>query len=91
MPFEINVAIVNETAGYIVAHDHYDSDAESRGDVFRAARSEYGKCVSKVYVDRLEGGKPLEIGWVFQKKVEYSDVPQEYLQEAWVTLVELSE
>lgn len=45
---------------------------------------EFGRCVSKVYIDTSEGVKA--IGWVFQKRVKYTDCNDTYLQETWVTL-----
>lgn len=53
------------------------------GELFRCLQREYGRCVGKVYV-----GKGTPVGWVFQKKTEYTDCPETYLQEVWVTLHE---
>jgi hypothetical protein len=48
---------------------------------------EYGRCQSTVYIDTEDGAKA--IGWVFVKRMPYSDAPNEsYLQETWVTVHE---
>ena len=64
--------------------------------LFLALQREYGKCVSKQYVDeKQEDGtfKAKQIGWVFEKRVKYDDAwlikkgqPTTFLQEAWVTV-----
>ena len=65
-------------------------DFPTRLELFRHLMREYGRCVSGVYDD--VGGKTTKIGWVFVKRMEYSDFkpfwekPATYLQETWVTL-----
>ena len=39
--------------------------------------------MGKVYV-----GEGTPVGWVFQKKTEYTDCSETYLREVWVTLHE---
>lgn len=83
---KVRVTIVNETENYQTYNDLEDWDAETVSEVYRAGRSEYGKCVSKVYVDR--DGRPAQaIGWVFEKRVEYTDCNETYLQHAWIVPV----
>jgi hypothetical protein len=59
-------------------------DADERGALYRALVKEYGRCISKVYVDR-EGAPPLAIGWVFRGRQRYTDTGEPYLRETWVT------
>ena len=40
--------------------------------------------MGKVYV-----GEGTPVGWVFQKKTEYTDCSETYLREVWVTLHEI--
>ena len=55
------------------------------GRLYRNCRSEYGRCVSKVYIStRTEEAVP--IGWVFQKREEYNDTHKPYIRETWVTV-----
>lgn len=61
-----------------------ESRFDDKGDLFRFCLQEYGRCVSKVYIDTPKG--PKAIGWVFQKRVKYTDCDETYLQEAWITL-----
>jgi hypothetical protein len=65
--------------------DVYESCHDKPGELFRDLQKQYGRCTSRVYVG---DGKP--IGWVFQKKVPYTDrwsKPGEvYDQETWVTV-----
>lgn len=58
------------------------SDNVSR--LFRSLQKEYGRCISKMYVDRKD--KTAAIGWVFLKKDKYEDSNETYLKETWVTL-----
>jgi len=64
----------------------YETYTEDRGELFRSLQQEYGRCVSKIYIDTEEGTQA--IGWVFVKRTPYTDVPETYLQETWCTLHE---
>jgi hypothetical protein len=57
-----------------------------KGDLFRMLAEDLGRCVGKVYVDG-PNGSAVPIGWVFQKRMEYSDCKQTYLQESWASIV----
>lgn len=56
-----------------------------RGKLFLALQKEHGACVSRVYVDK-KNGETVAVGWVFRKKVKYTDVNEYFTQETWVTL-----
>lgn len=68
----------------------YETGFENRGELFRHLQKEYGKCVSKMYVDRAEG-KAKAIGWVFEKREQYEDTgkygreAEYYTREVWVS------
>lgn len=64
----------------------YEPYTEDIKRLFRSYMHEYGRCVSKVYIDTSEGVKA--IGWVFEKRMKYTDCNDTYLQETWVTLHE---
>ena len=51
--------------------------------VYRAAVKEYGRCASKMFVERKDG-TARHIGWVFVKRVKYTDCNETYLQETWI-------
>lgn len=77
---------VNQTEGYRIGNSGlYEPFTDKIGLLFRAYQRQFGKCISKVYIDN-NGAKA--IGWVFQKTVKYDDVNEYYLQETWVTLHE---
>jgi hypothetical protein len=81
----VEEAYINKTEGYRFG----DSDVqlsrfETPGDVFRFAQKEYGRCISKVYLDVLD--EPKAIGWVFLSKARYEDTDEPYLREVWITL-----
>ncbi len=59
----------------------YETFTDNRGELYRAMRREYGRCVSKVYIN---DGQP--VGWVFQKRQQYDDSPETFLLETWVTV-----
>lgn len=63
--------------------DPQESRFDNKGDLFRFCLRQFGRCVSKVYVGEKN---PREIGWVFEKRVKYTDSPKTYLQETWITL-----
>lgn len=55
------------------------------GDIFRASQKEFGRCISRAYIDTAEGVKA--IGWVFVKRDRYEDTGETFLHETWVTLL----
>lgn len=63
-------------------------NADDIGKLFKTLQEEFGRCVSKIYIDEGDEGDARAIGWVFQKKQKYSDVDEEYVHEVWVTLHE---
>ena len=63
----------------------YEPYTDNRKRLFLSLSREYGRCVSKVYVDNPDGSaKP--IGWVFEKRMKYEDCNETYICETWVTL-----
>jgi hypothetical protein len=65
--------------------DVYETWCNTTGELYRAMRREYGRCVSRVYVDG-PNGTARAIGWVFQRRRKYDDVNETYLAETWVTI-----
>ena len=69
------------------------------GKLFRSCVREYGRCVSKIYIDR-KSEEAIPIGWVFQKRMEYEDSrpyyddygrlkpPETYKRAVWVTVLD---
>lgn len=70
---------------YIVYKDVEDwSDCDTAQEVYRAAQKEYGRCSSKIYIDKA-GGQAQHVGWAFEKRCLYTDCDKTYLQETWIT------
>lgn len=57
----------------------------TKQQLFKQLMAEYGKPVSKVYIGNT---KPIAIGWVFHKRIQYDDCNKTFLQETWVSLEE---
>ena len=57
----------------------------NKGELFKTLAKEYGRCTGRMYYDGSDGAA-IHIGWVFQKKVQYEDCKETYLQEAWASL-----
>jgi len=77
---------VNASEGYHLGDSEvYETRFDNIGKLFRSLQREYGRCVSKCYVDTTEG-KTLTIGWVFHKRKRYDDCNKTFLLETWVTL-----
>lgn len=84
---------VNRTMGHGIGESgKYEPFTENVTTLYKSLLKEYGRCQSKVYIDRTptdyksNKGKVKAIGWVFQKRVKYEDSKDTYLQETWVTL-----
>jgi len=79
---------LNATEGYWcgdsgVQESRFEDDEVDK--LFKFCQKEFGRCVSKVYIDKGEG-KSAHIGWVFQKARKYEDTGQKYISEAWITM-----
>lgn len=82
---KVSEAYVNLTEGYNFGESGiYETFTDDTGTLYRACQREYGRCVSKVYVDIDD--KTMAVGWVFVKRMEYEDTHETYLREVWVTL-----
>lgn len=84
---KVEVTMTNKTENYIIFEKIQEWDngrCETPAEVYRAALREYGRCVSKMYIDS-KGGKARHIGWVFERKCYYEDTRESYIQETWIT------
>jgi hypothetical protein len=82
----VQESFIDRTQGHRFGDsDVYETFTDNRAELFRAMQGEYGRCISKVYID-VDGGSPKGIGWVFEKKIRYDDTDERYMQEVWVTL-----
>lgn len=67
----------------------YKPFTDDIGKLFRNLQKEFGRCVSKIYIDVPPlDSKSRAIGWVFEKKRRYCDSKEEYLSSVRVTLHE---
>ena len=90
----IQEEIVNETEGHQVYNSGVYETAYSEDKIkrlFIALQKEFGKCVSKVYIDKVDdehilNGESEPIGWYFTKTAYYEDTKEPYQQGAWITL-----
>lgn len=83
-------AYVNRTEGYIYGETNWEEIEESDiPGLFARLQKEYGRCVSKVYVHHKESCTDAKaVGWVFEKRQQYSDSKDTYLMETWVSLAQ---
>ena len=88
----ISESYINTTEGYRFGDsDPYEPWTEDIGQLFKALQKEYGRCVSRVYIDVPDQPTPMPIGWVFRKRMRYEDArtntPKDYYtREVWITL-----
>ena len=74
----------NATENHLIGiGDVHETIHESTGDLFRDMRSEYGRCVGKLYRDGSDG-QAQAIGWVFQGRDRYQGSDETYVREVWV-------
>lgn len=94
MALYVSESYVNATKGYEFGESGpQEAYTDDPGELFRALRREYGRCIGKVYVDDRSGDPALvrAVGWVFVKRMRYEDArpgdpDPTYLREVWVTL-----
>jgi hypothetical protein len=94
--FWVKEDLINETAGHSFGgSDWYETSEDSLGSLFKDFQREYGRCTSRMYVDRDNGPwdgprTPIQVGWVFAKKMVYEDAERPYREfdyytrEAWI-------
>ena len=64
----------------------YEPFTDDLGRLFRSCQREYGRCVGKVYAEQ-EDGPGIPIGWVFEKRRQFTDCAETYMAETWVTIL----
>jgi hypothetical protein len=64
----------------------YEVGDKTTGSIYKAFRKEYGRCVSKVYIDTPDGGVH-QIGWVFQSRRQYDNSKETYILEVWISVM----
>ena len=66
--------------------DVYETRYESTGDLYRSCMKEYGRCIGKMYIDKVGLlGTPIgaqQVGWIFLKRAPENDG----CIETWVTV-----
>jgi hypothetical protein len=95
----VQESFINATEGYNFGESPvYETSHTDVGKLFRSCMREYGRCVSRVYVDR--DGEAMPVGWVFQKRMAYDQQrpryddwghllkPETYIREVWVTVLD---
>jgi hypothetical protein len=83
MNLHVQETFVNEDRqGTFGESEVYATPFEAPGELFRSLQSEWGRCVSKVYIDRAgRGAQP--IGWVFESIARYDDTGEPYKRHVW--------
>ena len=82
---KIQITALYRDEGYISYEEIQDWDiCENTSEVYKTALREFGRCISKIHIDD-KGGKAKHIGWVFEKKYQYRDTNESYIQETWIT------
>lgn len=83
----ISETYVNATERYMIDEiPPYETRFDSIGDLYRSLQSEYGRCISSMYIDHTDRVKTQKIGYVFQSRVKYDDCKETYLREVWIAI-----
>ena len=64
----------------------YETYTDKRKRLFIDLQREHGPCKGSIYRDG-SNGKPIRVGWVFEKRVKYDRSNECYTREAWVKVV----
>ena len=86
---QVKESFVNATKEARYGETDWQDTDRTTSQLYRAWSREYGRCSSKVYVDKRNGGTA-HAGWTFIKRVEYEDArpgrgDMTYLREVWCT------
>ncbi len=63
----------------------FETFTDNIGDLYRSLKKEYGNA-SNMYIDRINGGAPVKIGWVFTGRDHYEDTKEPYTRCVWVSV-----
>ena len=96
----IETVSVNKNRGYRINDPEFNETRfDDMGKLYKSLVKEYGRCTSKQYI--TVNDKPVQIGWVFEKREKYSDMrasrafkhmsPKErdacsFIMETWVSV-----
>jgi hypothetical protein len=64
--------------------DWYEPYTDNLSELYRSLRSEYGRCIGKVYIDTPDG-TPDAIGWIFCKRMVYEGARKPYQKSDYYT------
>ena len=84
---ELDTELADPKLKGIIYNEYTEKTEKTVAEVFRDSRAAFGRCISKVYVDR-PNQPPLAQGWAFHKRLRYDDSDETYLCETWVSLFE---
>jgi len=90
---QIREVYINKTEKYRIGEDtikQEDTEIKTLSDLFKYGKKNYGRCISKVFIDS-DDGKTIHIGYVFEKKDKYTDTKDDFIKEVWVTIEHYTE
>ena len=64
----------------------YEPYTDNIRRLFDGFQREYGPCRGSVYIDNADHTKIRRVGWLFRKRVRYTDYSGSCEHETWVTL-----
>ena len=77
---------LNADSGAVFHSDVESVNVDEPGELFRMMQKKYGRCASAVRVD-TETNEGRKVGWVFESVEQFTDSPDTYRREVWVTLL----
>ena len=81
-----HITAINADTGAVFRNDGpLVSGKDSKRELFADLQKKYGRCVSHMY----SGNE--RVGWVFEKRAEYSDCNDTYMQETWISVLSETE
>jgi hypothetical protein len=77
---------VNEEGDSIQFGDSgwYEPCTGDKGKLFLSLQRDFGRCISKMYRDFRDKNFSVVCGWVFEKRMKYTDCSETYLQHTWI-------
>ena len=78
------ITAINKTQNHVIFEEIQNWDiCNTTSEVYHVALKEYGRCVSKIYIDNKDGSTR-HVGWVFKKKCRYGDANESYINESYI-------
>lgn len=85
---QVKTTYVNRSDNHINGEDVInigDSIIDDVKSLYKYGLSDFGRCIGKIYIDD-DDNSAKHVGYIFVKRVKYTDCDETFLQEVWFSI-----